>query len=40
MTSEQEKQYIVAQRAMGKSFAQIGRELGRGESSIRYVFNR
>ena len=39
MTSEQEKQYIVAQRAMGKSFAQIGRELGRGESSIRYVFN-
>ncbi|GEM_PF-2307777 len=39
MTSEREKQYIVAQRAMGKSFAQIGRELGRGESSIRYVFN-
>lgn len=39
MMSEQEKQYIVKQRAMGKSFVQIGRELGRGESSVRYVFN-
>ena len=39
MMSEQEKQYIVKQRALGKSFVQIGRELGRGESSVRYVFN-
>ncbi|MCM1222414.1 MAG: hypothetical protein NC548_48895 [Lachnospiraceae bacterium] len=39
MMSEQEKQYIVKQRALGKSFAQIGRELGRGESSVRYAFN-
>lgn len=39
MMSEQEKQYIVKQRALGKSFSQIGRELGRGESSVRYAFN-
>ena len=39
MMSEQEKHYIVKQRALGKSFVQIGRELGRGESSVRYVFN-
>lgn len=39
MMSEQEKRYIVKQRALGKSFAQIGRELGRGESSVRYAFN-
>lgn len=39
MMSEQEKQYIVKQRALGKSFVQIGRELGRGESSVRYVFH-
>lgn len=39
MMSEQEKQYIVKQRALGKSFVQIGRELGRGESSVRYAFN-
>ena len=38
MMSEQEKQYIVKQRALGKSFVQIGRELGRGESSVRYAF--
>ena len=39
MMSEQEKQYIVKQRGLGKSFVQIGRELGRGESSVRYAFN-
>ena len=39
MMSEQEKQYLVKQRALGKSFVQIGRELGRCESSVRYVFN-
>ncbi len=38
MMSEQEKQYIVKQRTLGKSFVQIGRELGRGESSVRYAF--
>nr|WP_296480776.1 hypothetical protein [uncultured Acetatifactor sp.] len=39
MMSEQEKQYIVRQRALGKSFSQIGREIGRGESSVRYAFH-
>ena len=39
MMSEQEKQYIVKQRVLGKSFVQIGRELGRGESSVRYAFH-
>ncbi len=39
MISEQEKQYIVRQRALGKSFSQIGREIGRGESSVRYAFH-
>lgn len=39
MMSEQEKQYIVKQRRLGKSFVQIGRELGRGESSVRYAFH-
>ncbi len=40
MMSEQEKQYIVKQRCLGKSFVQIGRELGRTEDSVRSAFNR
>ena len=40
MMSEQEKQYIVKQRTLGKSFSQIGRELGRTEDSVRSAFNR
>lgn len=37
MMSEQEKQYIVEQRASGKSFAEIGRALGKksGHGSLR-----
>ena len=40
MMSEQEKQYIVEQRASGKSFAEIGRSLGKNADTVRSVFNR
>ena len=40
MMSEQEKQYIVEQRASGKSFAEIGRALGKKADTVRSVFNR
>lgn len=40
MNMDQEKQYIVEQRAMGQTFAQIGKELGKTEDAVRMVFNR
>ena len=40
MMSEQEKHYIVEQRASGKSFAEIGRALGKNADTVRSVFNR
>ena len=40
MMSEQEKQYIVEQRALGQSFAGIGRALGKNADTVRSVFNR
>ncbi len=38
--TEQEKRYIVEQRAMGTSFDQIGRQLHRPEGTVRSAFNR
>ncbi|SFG86697.1 hypothetical protein [Enterocloster clostridioformis] len=39
MTQEKEKQFIIEQRAMGMSFVQIGKYLGRSADSVRSIFN-
>lgn len=37
---QEEKKYIVEQRASGMSFVQIGKNLGRSEDAVRVAFNR
>lgn len=40
MITKQEKQYIVEQRAIGRTFGQIGQALGKTEGAVRNTFYR
>jgi len=40
VNNEQEKKYIVEQRALGQTFGQIGKTLGRSEDAVRKIYIR